>query len=262
MQRWIIVAAAVLWTAGPAFAWGGKGHQVIGRIAERYLDGSARRAIAEITGGKVYLGREGTWPDKLRKCPQMGDFLRLHYVKVGEKDAGYDPAVHCKGGDCALAAITWYSKVLGEQTAPRAARLFALRWVVHLVGDIHQPLHMGHAEDSGGNDVQVTWQGKRLKLHVLWDSAILEQDPREPAEMAERLGDSIDTLRHKAWYGGAPVEWATQSLELARRVVYAAADKGIDMAYDRRAKQTISTQLARAGIRLAWLLNQTFAEDR
>src|SRR5207249_9051999 len=127
----------------PAFAWGAKGHEIVGYIAEDHLTEAAREKIKALLKNET-LVRAATWPDKIRKAlPQMN---ALHYVDVRRGSSYYDRNLDCPERNCIVEAINWYLKVLTSTDSPLAEKQIALNYIVHLVGDLHQPLHVGLIE--------------------------------------------------------------------------------------------------------------------
>jgi hypothetical protein len=167
---------------------------------------------------------------------------------------GWDPA-RCPEGRCVVGAITRYRAVLADRTRPQLERTEALRFLVHLVGDLHQPLHVGDNGDRGGNDVPVTWEGRSTNLHSVWDSSILGQTGESEDRHFLRLaGRTVDLAATGA---GTELEWAAESHTLARLVGYGAlpADRELAGSYGRAALPVAEERIVQAGVRLARLLN-------
>ena len=156
-----------------------------------------------------------------------------------------------------LVPIAWYVHVLKSPDAPRNEKRVALRFVAHLVGDIHQPLHAGFAEDRGGNSVVVSFNGRKENLHSLWDTALVELEGT-PSEIAARLEATVTGEVRQQWQQGTPADWALESLAVVRAQVYRLPESNeIEATYIEPARAVIRTRLAQAGARLAWLLNNT-----
>src|SRR6476661_7274720 len=158
---------------------------VVAAIADTQLSGLARAHVREILGGAESLDEAANWPDEMRAAP--GDFWQKiatpwHYVTLN--GVVYDHAP--KEGD-ALEALNHFRAVLTDPKASLSDRQLALRFVVHLVGDLHQPLHVGKCCDRGGNDVKVTWFGKPTNLHSVWDSALVDEEQLSYSELAAKL---------------------------------------------------------------------------
>lgn len=172
-----LCALALLLHSPHAAAWGGQGHRLVARIAERELTPQAHAEVARLLAGEPdpTLAGIASWADELRKSdPDLGKrSARWHYVNLGENDCAYAPPRDCPGGDCVIEALKAQAALLADRSQPLAARRQALKFVVHLVGDIHQPMHAGYAHDKGGNDFQLQFDGKGTNLHALWDSGML-----------------------------------------------------------------------------------------
>jgi S1/P1 Nuclease len=151
-------------------------------------------------------------------------------------------------------------QVLKSPDAPRNEKRVALRFVAHLVGDIHQPLHAGFAEDRGGNSVDVRFNGRKENLHSLWDTAMVELEQGSPPEIAARIQAMVSSDELQQWQQGTTADWALESLAILRAQVYRLPASGeIGATYTEAARPLIRTRLAQAGARLAALLNETFS---
>jgi hypothetical protein len=251
------VFLALIFPVSPAFPWGDKGHEIVAHIAEARLAPEARKRIQEILPPESSLADAATWPDRIGA--QIADWNPLHYVNFPKPAATYERERDCREGNCVVEALAWYLRVLAAEDAPKNVRRIALRFVAHLVGDIHQPLHAGHAEDRGGNDIIVTFQGTTTNLHRLWDVDLLETDGASSAQMATRLNDGIRPAELAAWQAGSGSRWAEESVALARSHAYRVPESGeITEGYAKAAMPVIERRLAQASVRLAWILNGLF----
>ena len=174
------VFAAGLFAPSLALAWDRLGHALIASLAERQLSPQARAQIAlllpdqpeEDQPEEPRLPSIASWADEIRGEPKYRETSPLHYVNfVGV--CRFDPHRDCPDGKCVIAAIDRYAKVLGNTGEPLAERIEALKFLVHFVGDVHQPLHAGHRSDLGGNRFQVNVLGKGTNLHRIWDHSVL-----------------------------------------------------------------------------------------
>jgi hypothetical protein len=168
----LLTSVVSLWNASPAHPWGSKGHEIVAAIAETQLTDTARKRIKELLPRGTTLADASTWPDKAGR--QIPDMDAYHYVNLPKDTNTYDQQRDCKLRNCVMEAIAWYVQVLKSPAAPRNEKRTALRFVAHLIGDIHQPLHAGFAEDRGGNSVEVRFNGRKENLHFLWDTAMVE----------------------------------------------------------------------------------------
>jgi hypothetical protein len=256
----------------PAGAWGAEGHRIVGLVAGRLLDARSRAALRSLAGDES-LTDVGLWLDRERdrlKSEWPGS-ERWHY----DNRPVCEPAVplerYCADGDCAARAYARALAQLADRAAPRAARLDALRIVVHVLADLHQPLHAADHDDRGGNgvEVRVGRRGRPKPLHAAWDADFVKRAVRGESEaaFAERL-----VAEHRAnlarLEAGDVAGWEQESYELARSYAYGrlpgfACDRPargvIDLppAYSDGAAEIVEERLARAGIRLAAVLRAT-----
>jgi hypothetical protein len=168
----IAVAAVAAALPSPALGWGKTGHRLVGAVADQYLSGLARAHVKQILGVET-LDEASTWPDEMKSNPDpfwQRTASPWHYVTVG--GFAYD---HAPDEGDAMTALERYSGVLRDPNASREDKQTALRFIVHIVGDLHQPLHAGKPGDRGGNDVKVTWFGRPTNLHAVWDSALVDE---------------------------------------------------------------------------------------
>jgi nuclease S1 len=180
-----------------------------------------------------------------------------HFINFKKDSNTYDQERDCKLRNCIIEALAWYIQVLKSPDAPRNEKRTALRFIAHLVGDIHQPLHAGFAEDRGGNTVEVRFNGRKENLHSLWDTGLVELEPGTPAEIAKRIQAVVNRDDVQQWQQGTPAEWALESLAIVRAQVYRLPSSGeINASYIESGRAVIRNRLMQAGARLAWLLNQ------
>ncbi len=187
-QSAILTAVAVaLLLPAPAFAWGKTGHRVTGAIAEQYLSPEARGAVTELLGAET-LAEASTYADEQRSNPSrfwQETASPWHYVTVPEGQS-YAEAGAPEEGD-AYTALTRFAETLRDPSASLEDKRLALRFAVHLVGDLHQPLHAGNGEDRGGNAVEVTWYGEPTNLHTVWDTKLIDAEQLSFTEWTARL---------------------------------------------------------------------------
>ena len=143
-----------------------------------------------------------------------------HFINFPKDANTYDQQRDCKLRNCIIEAIAWYMQVLRSPDAPRNEKRIALRFIAHLVGDIHQPLHAGFAEDRGGNSVDVRFNGRKENLHSLWDTALVELEEGTPSEIATRIQAVMTGDDVKQWQQGTPADWALESLAIVRAQIY------------------------------------------
>lgn len=254
-----IAFTALLACAPAAWAWGPLGHRIVARLAEAHLTPQARaeaRTLLALRGAR-HLSEVAVWADDLRDTDPalFRRTRRLHFVNFHSRDCIYEPPRDCRDGECAVAAIDKYSAILANRANSPAARAEALAFVVHFVGDVHQPLHASFRHDAGGNDFQVRWHGRGSNLHRIWDSTMLDTAHLSAARYARKL----EAERTPVVIAGTPAEWAEESCRIDRdEGVYPDAHT-ISQAYVDRELPIAEQRLRQAGARLAALLNRDLA---
>lgn len=247
--------AASLCLSSPAHAWGPIGHRITGAIADENLSGLARARVRLLLGNED-LAQAATWPDDMRSAPDpfwQKTASPWHYVTV--KGVDYQTSDAPPAGD-AVTALAHFSAVLRDPKASPDEQRMALRFVVHIVGDLHQPLHAGAGDDRGGNTVSVSWFGKPTNLHSVWDSALIEQRGLSYSEYAHWLSRAITPQEVIAWNQTDPNVWIHESVALRKTIYPTDPALSWDYAYQHRGE--VDQRLEQAGVRIAATLNRIF----
>ncbi|MEM8757761.1 MAG: S1/P1 nuclease [Planctomycetota bacterium] len=278
-MRTLTTAAAMLLTALPAFGWGRDGHAVIAEIATRELSPETAAKIAELLEGNPAGGsivETASWADAVRPTEPYRWSAPLHYVNMPIDATGYDHARDCppneEGFGCVVSAIDRFATQLGDESLPTEQRIEALMFLVHFVGDLHQPLHGGRQEDRGGNDIRITFLGTETNLHRAWDSQILEAvTGSQPWPLlAESLHSNIGDLHRVAYLADTASQnwidtagrWAFESHHLAEEYCYIIEDgQAVGMDYAMDVAPVVLVRLQQAGVRLAAVLEWAMQED-
>ena len=274
LRNLLVLATALALAPSPALAWGKTGHRVVAAIADTQLSGLARAHVREILGGAESLDEAANWPDEMRSAP--GAFWQKtatpwHYVTLN--GIIYD---HAPPEGDALEALAHFRAVLQDPKARLADKQLALRFVVHIVGDLHQPLHVGKCCDRGGNEVKVKWFGRDANLHSVWDTLLVDEEQLSFTEMATKLERHTSDRDVIDWWDINPRDWISESAQ-AREQIYAGVPppskpknkkaKGEalpDLSYGFVFKFTplMERRLQQAGVRLAAYLNAIYAEPQ
>lgn len=257
MARFILLGFILL-LSFPAHAWGPRGHQAVAHVAAMNLSSRARAQVAELLGGdaEAMMAISANWADEIRDArPHTGAW---HYVNLKiTGDLRYRPLRDCPRDACIIAQIAQAEAVLRGR-APRAQKVEALKYLIHFVGDIHQPLHAADNDDRGGNRVHLRWRGQRITLHHFWDDDMVTMQGRDPRTIARAIDTATPAAQKYILGTGTPVAWAERSAAIARDTIYPKAGRsptqGEAAAHARVARQ----QLARAGYALAARLNTVF----
>ncbi|GIX32195.1 MAG: endonuclease [Lysobacterales bacterium] len=265
--RWLCLFIALI-AAFPAAAFGPLGHRLIAALAEERLSPEARAAVADLLGEGRDLAAISTWADELRdQDPERGRATaRWHFVNI-PREAGcrFEEARDCPEGQCIVAALRDQATLLGERSAPIAAREEALKWAVHLVADIHQPLHAGYPDDRGGNLFQVHVRGRGSNLHALWDSGLLESRGLREAEYLARLRERMPAKPGKTdrWSASAPKRWAEESCALIEILgLYPPRPGRLPKGYLEQMRPHLEERMVLAALRLAALIESSLGAKR
>ena len=183
MSRMLAASILCVSLLGPATAWGWgrEGHRIVALIAADHLTPAARAGVAELLGPNVGAAMEtaSTWADEIRD--QRPWTKPWHYVDIELSQGGYEAARNCPGGDCVVAQILKDERIVADRRLQQPVRAEALRFLIHFVGDLHQPLHCADHHDRGGNSVSVKLGAEEMNLHAVWDTAVVAGLGDDPA---------------------------------------------------------------------------------
>ncbi|WP_165250252.1 S1/P1 nuclease [Paludisphaera soli] len=258
-----LVVAAPIAASRPAFAWGRNAHRAATRLAESRLTPEARALVRELLEEGESLADASTWADEhSRDIPGSAAW---HYVNVPITAERYS-AEHCRDA-CVVSRLAEFRAILADPTAPKARRRMALRYVVHLVEDVHQPLHVGDRRDRGGNNVQLTYfRDEFTNLHQVWDSGILRNGYRGERELADALFALARRPEAQEWLKGTAEDWADESLAAAKKAYRVPGSNELLRSGARLGREyqyanlpVALERLARAGMRLSEVLNADLA---
>lgn len=242
--------SAVIALVGPvAHAWGTQGHHVIANLAYAQLTAKAKTEVDRLLAiePSATLASISTWADETRNKTTAP----WHYVNFPRNTCTYDAARDCPDGQCVVGAIDKQLAILASN-APVEKRLTALKYVVHLVADVHQPLHAGYADDRGGNTYQVQAFGRGTNLHALWDSGLIENMGLDTGAMTARL---LATAAPAGDFDAARV--AEESCRIVGTAgLYPGRKVGVD--YVVRFTPVMEQRLRLAGSKLAGILSALF----
>ncbi len=236
-------------------SWGRTGHSTIGLIAANHLNDKAKAGIAALLNGES-LADVASWADDNRNRTTAG----WHYinVKLGLSFDEFKKQVESK--EDVYTALVKEEGILANGKASSSDRAIALKYIVHFVGDIHQPMHVSRAEDKGGNTIQVRYDGKGTNLHSLWDTKMLEHAGLGAAQLAQQF-DKATPGQIRKWQGDPQMVWAWESYRISSELYGEVAKNGSDIgdAYYREYMPVLEDRIGRAGIRLAGVLNSIFS---
>ena len=241
------------------FAWGQKGHDVTAYIAEQHLTPAARAAVESLLDGKsiVYWAN---WLDITSHQRPLAYTKTWHYKNIDE-GVRYEEAPANPAGD-AVTAIKSRIEILNDPNTTAEERRLALKILIHVVGDLHMPLHMGHATDLGGNRIKVKFFNRDNNLHAVWDSSIPESAHKWSYTEWQQQIDRANPADEAAIISGSVDDWAKETVAIASDVyTYFQPDCNISYNEVARWTPTVEQQFLRGGLRLAHLLNSIFDPD-
>jgi hypothetical protein len=275
-----------------AAAWGDDGHMTVALIAQHYLTPAVRTQVTAMLEAdtdsltKHDIASEATWADKYRDSNNRRDHYeeteRWHFIdlEISRPDltavcfgrAPLPPGTLASNGPAEACVVDKINQFAAELTAPATdavERLFALKFLLHFAGDLHQPLHASDNHDRGGNDVKVSADGinhrSRDELHGYWDTQFVERLGTPPSALAAKLLAQITDAQVATWQQGTPDDWAMEAFAISKQDAYGdpplskARANHLDAAYVARAEADVALQLSRGGVRLAWILNKALS---
>ena len=264
MFRCILVVVLATIPVDECLAWGAEGHRIVAAVAADELTPAARAQVAQLldtdnaTAGMVAIS---TWADEIRR--QHPNTSPWHFVDIPLSAPAYNAARDCLHDNCVVAQIERDARIVGDSRLSTPARAEALRFLIHFVGDIAQPLHDENNGDRGGNRVQVIFGRRHTNLHAVWDVDVVRALGRDPEKVATRLEHEITRAERREWSASTTAQWANEAHQIARREIYdqIAGQGGADnpialsLGYGRRESFIAAQQLEKAGVRLATMLN-------
>jgi hypothetical protein len=261
LRKFTLIFVIAVLLSNIAWGWGREGHRIIATVAEDHLNETTKVMIQSLIGNN-HLYSIASWADDIRK--ERRDTAPWHYVNI-PFGSTYNASRDCPPPkSCVVEKINEFMRVLTDKKAPREQRAEALKWVVHLVGDIHQPLHAAK-EAEGGNGVHVKFLGDDrcgphdCNLHGVWDTSMILHAGLKPEDYDEQLEKLIKSEHMAAQDGGTPEEWANESVRLAQ-AAWVQDGANLDEQYYRKEITVVDRQMALAGLRLAKMLNETIGK--
>ncbi|MFO0957470.1 MAG: S1/P1 nuclease [Isosphaeraceae bacterium] len=272
-----LLAMALAAPPRPALAWGPRGHRTIARIAQERLSPAALRGIRDLLDEGDDLADVANWADReAYEIPRYKASGPWHFVNVPITADRYGDR-YCRDENCVVAKIGEFRRILADADSPRRERLDALRYLVHLVGDIHQPLHVGDHNDRGGNGTQVQFLGQTGNFHRVWDSGLIEETGDNDRQWAERIRKRLhnNPAEARRWAADPVETWADESLQAAKLAYRGPLRPGdntnpgprvrnasrLERDYHEFGVAIVEDRLARAAVRLAHELDAIWPDE-
>ena len=249
---------AVLWVllsfSGSLLAWGATGHRVIGQVATNHLSKKAQKEVEALLGHES-LAEVSTWMDEIRSDDHYDYTHSWHYCTIPD---GTTYANRNNDEGQLVERIKDMIATLKCADSARESKVVALKFLVHLVGDLHQPLHVGNGEDRGGNNVKVNFFYENSNLHRVWDSDMINHKLYSYTELAAII-DHTSESQVSLWTSGTAAQWAEENLQYRAQIYDTGDPERMGYEYVYRNWDLVEQQLLKAGIRLAGILNNIYS---
>ena len=238
-----------------SFGWGATGHRIVGLIAEYHLTKKARKNIEKVLGFET-LAEVSNYMDFIKSDPAYRHMSPWHYATIPDEKT-YDEVGTPEEGDVVVTIQRLMRELESKEFTDRD-EAFALKCLVHLIGDIHQPLHVGNGKDRGANDIKIEYFWKRSNLHRVWDSEIIDGQKYSYTEYANWINHPTEK-QLSSWSSLDAVDWANESKELREQCYTTLPDnKELSYRYNFENIDLLNQRLLQAGIRLANVLNKIY----
>jgi len=247
MKKFLFTAIIAVFSL-QLFAWGATGHRIVGEIAWQHLTPKAKKNVQRILGNES-LAICSNWMDYIKSEPSYDSLKPWHYctIKDGESYQGAPPE-----GDIIMAIEKFYNELKTKKYGVNEA--FALKCLVHLVGDLHQPLHVGNGLDKGGNDIKLEYMWQSTNLHRIWDDDMIENQRLSYTEYVAMINHTTKDQVAK-WQSTSVLDWAIESKNYHPQIYSFPENKKLSYRYTYDNIELLNLRLLQAGIRLAGILN-------
>jgi hypothetical protein len=249
----LVISGLLLVTTLTGFSWGATGHRVTGWIADKHVTKKVRKEVERILGGQT-MAMASNWMDEVRS-DSIYDYMEdWHWVSIQE-GKNYQAMEKNPKGDL-LSAIERVIAALKSKKLNAKEEAEHLKILIHLIGDVHQPLHVGGGNDQGGNNIKVMWFRSESNLHKVWDSEMIDDTKLSYTELAESL-EKPDETKISAWQKSTIYDWATESMSYRQRI-YDYGNGKLGYRYSYLNLHIVRHRLLQAGVRLAGVLNEIY----
>ena len=250
-RAYLLLTCSSIFMYSQALAWGSKGHQMVAQIAKAYLNPGVNVKLERYLGEDIV--KAATWMDEIRSDHTMNRLKPCHYINIPK---GQDYLPNAKSN-----IVNELDRIQEDLRSIAALdpdkRTIDLKELIHLIGDIGQPLHCGYGEDHGGNEIKVTYRDKEITLHKLWDSALLHDHETEISSLIKKLQTTLSEDQKNTIWQSKILTWVHASRSYLPQV-YNFKEGNIDEAYVQKADEIIAEELFVSGLRLAGILNAAF----
>ena len=254
MKKIVSLAILIVFAQHAAFSWGKTGHRVVGQVAFNHLSKKAKKNLFPILKHE-HLGMVGNYMDFIRAEKSYDHMTPWHYCSIPDGKT-YAEAGTPEEGDV-VQAIERIISELKSKKFTQGTELENIKYLVHLIGDLHQPLHVGNGEDKGGNDVKVDFMWKSSNLHRVWDSGMIDEQQLSYTEYTKWV-DHVTASQLEKWQSDGLMTWVEESQGLRAQVYDIPENKKLSYRYIYDNMATVNERLLKAGVRLAGVLNEIY----
>ncbi len=259
LKKWVFIIT-LFYLPLQSMAWGAMGHRIVGGIAESYLTNKAKKNISKILGNET-VALASTWADFIKSDPNYKYLNSWHYVDF-DSNLTYKAFSDSLQRDTAVSAFTKTNFIIEELSNKNLAadkKLMYLRLLIHVIGDLHQPLHVSKNGTNGGNDVKVDWFNNPSNLHRVWDEQLVEFQGLSYTEYINAINFTTKQQRNE-WQGQQMSQWLYDSYQISNELhkEIKQPNQKLSFQYSFNHLQTVNDQLLKGGVRLAGILNQIF----
>ena len=243
-----------------SFSWGVLGHRIVGEIADSYLTPKAKTALAKILGNES-IAMSSNWADFIKSDSTYDSLNSWHYINLDSGLTRNEVQAYLANDTATdiYTKVIYLIKELKKKQLPIASQRTYVKLLVHFIGDIHQPLHVGRKTDLGGNRVRVQWFSNATNLHAVWDESLINFQQLSYTEYACAINFTSHQQR-LAWQKQPVSEWIIESYQIAQKLYSGIKEPNQRLSYDYNFQQirTVNERLLKGGVRLAGILNQLF----
>ena len=234
------------------YGWGKTGHRIVGKVAETYLTKNAKTQIKKLMGHHD-LSRMSNWADEIKSDPEWKKANDWHLCTIPDGET-YEKDKH---SGQAVEKINEFVATLKNKKSKKEEKKIALKFIVHLIGDLHQPLHVGNGSDKGGNSVRIKWFNEPSNLHSIWDSKLIDFQKLSYSEYADYILLKEDRSKIRKWQGDDIITYIHESRDL-RNQCYNYSGENLKWEYFYKQKELLEKRLLQGGVRLSGELNRIF----
>ena len=257
-KNWAMSAKSIFLTltffiASDAFSWGKTGHRIVAHFAERQMSETTKNKVKKILGFES-VEEASLWPDRIKSvASHRKKYSHKHYISFEKKKTLSDKKLLSK--DNIISALESFEKDLGSNKSSPDQKKVALRFIIHLIGDLHQPLHVGYNKDKGGNSVGLKWFGEPTNLHRVWDEHLIDMEELSYTEYVTKLLNN-DPKVLKSYNSGTYLSWAQESRDYLSKTYNFKNSKYWEYDYSYKHLSMMEQRLSQAGVRLASTLSR------